>query len=321
MIELFPSCPIGTSFAPFSFMASRKPSPSAERSRHRPVLVREVVRWLDLSPGMTVVDGTVGAGGHSSAILPSISPSGRLIGLDRDPMMLAHAEKALAGGPIDLVHSSYADLRTALDQLKIEKVDRVLLDLGLSSDQLADESRGFSFLATGPLDLRFDVSKGVPASEIVTTSSVDELTRIFREYGEEPNADKVAQQIVAGRKRQPITTADRLAEIVAGVAPGGSRISGSHPATRVFQALRIAANRELEELLRMLDETLPQCLAPGGRAVIISFHSLEDRMVKEAFRDRERWAELTPKPIPPTPSEERMNPRARTAKLRAAALL
>lgn len=281
-------------------------------------MVREVIRWLDLTPGLVVTDGTVGAGGHSSAILPKIRPSGRLIGLDRDPMMLNHAGRAVSGSDVELVHSSYADLRTVLDRLGIPAVNRVLLDLGLSSDQLADRERGFSFDADGPLDLRFDVSKGQPASQLVATASAAELEEIFQQRGEEPHADRVAQAIVAARSSRDVTNARTLAGVIAEALPRRHSRGSSHPATRVFQALRIEVNDELGELDRMLTKTLPASLDSGGRAVIISFHSLEDRMVKGAFRNREHWRELTPKPIPPTPSEERMNPRSRTARLRAA---
>lgn len=281
-------------------------------------MVREVLRWMEPKPGQTVVDGTVGAAGHAAALLPLIEPDGRLIGLDRDPMMLAFAERRLAGSSATLVHSSYADLRQILDTLNISAVDGVLLDLGLSSDQLDDRRRGFSFDADGPLDLRFDVSKGKPASQIVQTATVDELSQLFRDWGEEPHADRIARAIVSARKTLDVTTARSLAAVIAESVPARSSRSGVHPATRVFQALRIAANDELGELNRMLDETLLASLAPGGRAVLISFHSLEDRMVKEAFRRREQWRELTPKPISATPSEIRMNPRARTARLRAA---
>ncbi|MGC1275956.1 MAG: 16S rRNA (cytosine(1402)-N(4))-methyltransferase RsmH [Planctomycetaceae bacterium] len=299
-------------------MSPLSPSRSADRARHRPVMVREVIRWLGLTPGLVVADGTVGAGGHSSAILPLIRPTGRLIGLDRDPMMLAHARQAVSGSDVELVHSSYADLLVVLDRFGVQSVDRVLLDLGLSSDQLADRERGFSFEADGPLDLRFDVSKGRPASEFVATASAADLEAVFRQQGEEPHADRVAQAIVAARSRRDVANARTLAGVIAEALPGRHSRGSSHPATRVFQALRIEVNDELGELGRMLTETLPASLASGGRAVIISFHSLEDRMVKGAFRNREHWRELTPKPIPPTPSEERMNPRSRTARLRAA---
>jgi 16S rRNA (cytosine1402-N4)-methyltransferase len=294
--------------------------PRVDRAKHRPVMVREVLRWLDLRSGLAVADGTVGAGGHSAAILPIIQPGGRLIGLDRDPMMLAHAARAVSGEGVNLIHSSYADLRDVLDRLGVAKVDRVLLDLGLSSDQLSDEGRGFSFKAEGPLDLRFDASRGKPAAQLLASAGVAELARLFRELGEEPHADRIAEQIAASRSFRPVRTAKDLADIVEAAVPHSGRRSETHPATRVFQALRIAVNDELDELRRMLDETLPACLAPHGRAVIISFHSLEDRIVKEAFRNRDRWRDLTPKPIPPTPSEQRINPRSRTAKIRAAEL-
>lgn len=283
-------------------------------------MVREVLRWLDLRPGLVVADGTVGAGGHAAAILPLIRPGGRLIGLDRDTMMLAHAARAVCGEGVELVHSSYADLCEVLGRLGVAKVDRVLLDVGLSSDQLADEDRGFSFNAEGPLDLRFDTSRGRPAAHLLATAAAAELSRSLREFGEEPHADRIAERIVRTRSSNPIRTALDLAELVESAVPHSGRRGDIHPATRVFQALRIAVNGELDELRRMLDETLPACLAAGGRAAIISFHSLEDRMVKEAFRSRDRWRELTPKPIPPTPSEQRINPRSRTAKLRVAEL-
>lgn len=283
-------------------------------------MVREVLRWLDLRVGMIVADGTVGAGGHSAAILPLLRPGGRLIGLDRDPMMLAHAARAVAGEDVDLVHSSYADLREVLDRLGIATVDRVVLDLGLSSDQLSDEDRGFSFRAEGPLDLRFDISRGRSAAHILATADTAELSRVFRVFGEEPHADRIAERIARTRSSNPVRTAIDLAELVEAAVPNSGRRGDIHPATRVFQALRIAVNGELDELRRVLDETLPACLAPGGRAVVISFHSLEDRMVKEAFRNRDCWRDLTPKPIAPTPSEHRINPRSRSAKLRVAEL-
>lgn len=294
--------------------------PTLDRAKHRPVMVREVLRELDLRDGHVVADGTVGAGGHSAQILARIRPAGRLVGVDRDPMMLAHAERAVLGAGVDLVQGSYADLRSVLDRLGIGRVDRVLLDLGLSSDQLSDASRGFSFRADGPLDLRFDVNRGTAAARILATTDAAELTRLFREFGEEPHAERIAERIVGTRASRPVRTAADLAALIEEVVPSATRRGDVHPATRVFQALRIAANGEFDELRRMLDETLSACLEPGGRAVVITFHSLEDRMVKEAFRDRGVWENLTPKPIPASPSEQRINPRSRTAKVRVAAL-
>ena len=288
-------------------VVSRPERRPADRAKHRPVMVREVLRWLDLRPGLLVADGTVGAGGHSSAVLPRIRPGGRLIGLDRDPMMLDHAAHAVSGEEVDLVHSSYANLRDVLDQLGIDRVDRVLLDLGLSSDQLSDDDRGFSFKAAGPLDLRFDVSRGTPASRLLATHDAADLGRIFREFGEEPYAERIADRIVATRGQRPIRAAAELADLVEATVPHAGRRGDVHPATRIFQALRIVVNGELDELRRMLTDTLPSCLRPGGRAVVISFHSLEDRRVKEAFRDRDRWTDLTPKPLSATPSDQRIN--------------
>ena len=287
-------------------------------SRHRPVMLRETLRALALEPGLVVVDGTVGGGGHSQEILPKIVPSGRLIGLDRDPMMLEFAARRLASSPEHELHqASYADLRRILDESSFDGVDRVLLDLGLSSDQLADESRGFSFQAEGPLDLRFDTSMGMPASELLASSSIDELQHLLETYGEEPRAAMIAKELRRDSARLATMTGRELGERVAEIVGRSAQRGGSHPATRLFQALRIAVNGELDELHRMLHEVLPACLRSGGRAVIITFHSLEDRMVKEAFRNREIWIDVG-KPIKPTPSEERINPRARSAKIRVA---
>ncbi len=297
--------------------ADGQPPRSAVRAVHIPVLLKETLSSLDLQPGMTVVDGTVGAGGHSRKILEAIRPGGRLIGLDRDPMMLGFAAGNLGNSPdVILRQSSYAELDAVLDELQISSVDRILVDLGLSSDQLADRERGFGIKAGGVLDLRFDVRQGRPASELLRTASVQELTDVFREYGEDPNAHRLAHAIVQQRTSTPLTTAQQLAALVERNSPGSR--GGTHPATRVFQALRIAVNEELHQLQRLLNDVAPRRLAPGGRLVVISFHSLEDRYVKEAFRETERWEPLMKKPVTATPTEERLNPRSRSAKLRAA---
>lgn len=295
-----------------------------KRPVHIPVLLREVMEQLDLSPGLVVVDGTVGAGGHSQHILKQIGTTGTLIGLDRDEMMLGFAREKLGvetlpDGQCFLRQASYAGLPAVLEELQIPSVDRVLLDLGLSSDQLSDETRGFGFETPGDLDLRFDTRQGIPAWQLLETLSEAELVEIMEVYGEERFSQRIASQLVQQRKTNPVRTAADLIEAVQAAMPAKALATArKNPATRVFQALRIAANQELEQLETMLDAVLPQALKPGGRAVIISFHSLEDRMVKQAFKDRDQWKNLTAKPITATQAEQRVNPRCRTAKLRVA---
>jgi len=299
---------------------------------HVPVLLAEVLQWLDPQPGQVIVDGTVGAGGHAAQILPKLQPGGRLIGLDRDPMMLQHARsivstaaspdgrtagQASSGTQIEaafeLMHASYAELGRVLGELEIEAVDGVLVDLGLSSDQLAHADRGFGFESTG-LDMRFDTTRGRTAKALLNELPAHELADVFFHYGEERFARRIARRVVDSR---PIESATQLAEIVKRAAPGGRGHQRIHPATRVFQALRIAVNDELGALEHLLHNELPARLKPGGRAVVISFHSLEDRIVKRAFRDG-AWDVLTRKPVTATETEEQQNPRSRSAKLRAA---
>lgn len=290
-----------------------------EKSVHRPVLVREVVQWLDLQTGLVVVDGTVGAGGHSRHILEHIGPEGTLIGLDRDTAMLARARAHCDRPNCELRQASYAELPEVLSELGIEQVDRVLLDLGLSSDQLAEGERGFSFEAEGPLDLRFDTSQSRPAWQWLAELDEEQITETLQQLGEERFAQQIARALVDTRKSQPVRTARDLVEVVEAAVPGRfQRQSRKHPATRVFQAIRMAVNDELGHLQRILEGGLPQCIRPGGRAVIISFHSLEDRLVKRTFRDQQQWQNLTSKPIRATAAEQRLNPRSRSAKLRAA---
>ncbi|MFQ5734299.1 MAG: 16S rRNA (cytosine(1402)-N(4))-methyltransferase RsmH [Planctomycetaceae bacterium] len=287
------------------------------RTVHQPVLVRDVLRLLAVESGQTVVDGTVGAGGHSQSLLEQIGPGGVLIGLDRDPQMLVRAGAVLDAPNCHLIHAGYSRLRSVLDQLDVPHVDRILLDLGYSSDQLADEQRGFRFNSDGPLDLRFDTSWGRPAYELLRTAAEEELERILRDFGEERHARKIAAEIVRRRRTQPVATARQLAELAAETV-GGSRGRKHHPATLVFQALRIAVNDELGLLETTLREVFPGVLAPGGRAAVISFHSLEDRLVKHAFRDKDQWENLTAKPVTATAVERKINPRSRSAKLRVA---
>lgn len=290
---------------------------SSERTVHVPVMVHEVLEQLDLQPGLTIVDGTVGAGGHSQKILQQLDADSRLIGLDRDPTMLVRAAEIVAGPQVTLRTSSYAGLEVILDELGIDQVDRVLLDLGLSSDQLADPDRGFGFETIGTLDMRFDMSRGLSAAELLQVADEARLEQIFREYGEDPESQRIAREIVAERKRgRAITTAAALKQLVERFMPVMKQ--KSHPATRIFQALRIAVNGELEQLETFLQQILPARLRPGGRVLIITFHSLEDRLVKQAFRETTLWENLTRKPIVATPSEVRWNPRSRSAKLRVA---
>jgi len=290
-----------------------------EQSVHRPVLVREVLQFLDLQRGLVVVDGTVGAGGHSQHILNSIGSEGTLIGLDRDPAMLSRARSVCDRPNCELRHASYAQLPQILSELELQQVDRLLLDLGLSSDQLADADRGFSFESEGPLDLRFDCTQGQPAAELLGDLNEHDITDLLERYGEERFARKIARAIVGFRDSQPIHTAGDLVRAVETAVPGGvRRRSRKHPATRVFQALRIAVNDELGQLQTTLDTVLHSCVRPGGRVVIISFHSLEDRLVKQAFQDQQKWQNLTSKPVTATTAEQRLNPRSRSAKLRAA---
>jgi len=287
-------------------------------SVHLPVMLRETLQALDPQPGQTILDGTVGAGGHSQKILERIGPDGTLIGLDRDPMMLGFAAQKVSGPNVHLVQSSYAQLPDVLAKLQIESVDGMLLDLGLSSDQLADRERGFGFAAEGLLDMRFDITSGKPAWRLLERADAEELARVFREFGEERHAELIAERIVSERRRRPIRTSRELNELVADVIVSKRAGRGERqPAARVFQALRIAVNEELGQLEIFLKSHLEKFLKRGGRAAIISFHSLEDRLVKNAFRDKQRFRVLTPKPVIPTAVEQRANPRSRSAKLRA----
>jgi 16S rRNA (cytosine1402-N4)-methyltransferase len=300
-------------------------SAEPQRHLHVPVLLKEVLQNLQLEPGHVVVDGTIGAAGHSREIIRRIEPAGTLIGLDRDGLMLEIAARQLPAFRCHLHKASYAQLPDVLASLQIPAVDRILLDLGLSSDQLADHSRGFSFAANGSLDLRFDVTQGEPASALLERLGEQELAELFERYGEEPHSRRMAQNIVEWRKHTPIRTGLDLAAAIQGAGKANKPSTDTsrhrpqrHPATRVFQALRIAVNHELDQLETALGGVLHDCLKPGGIVVIISFHSLEDRLVKQAFRDSKLWQLLCPKPITASPAEQRFNPRSRTARLRAA---
>ncbi len=288
-------------------------------TQHLPVLLDEVTTWLAPREGSILVDGTAGGGGHAAALSAWVGASGRVIALDRDPAMLELARQATAGLPVTLVHASYAELDRVLEESGIDRIQGVLLDLGLSSDQLAWEGRGFSFAADGPLDMRFDPDAGGPsAADLVNRLPAEELADLFYQLGEERHSRRIARRIVEVRRGEPFRTTGQLADLVRRSQPRAKpRGRSIDPATRVFQALRIAVNDELGQLDAVLGK-LPDVLAPGGRAAIISFHSLEDRRVKWAFKSDPRWHVLTRKPVTATAGELAVNPRARSAKLRVA---
>jgi 16S rRNA (cytosine1402-N4)-methyltransferase len=287
-------------------------------TQHRPVLPDEVLAGLEVQPGQTVVDGTLGGGGHTRLLAERVGDAGHVISLDRDPAALQRAEAVLRGLPVKLVHSNFCELPEVLQQIGIGQVDAILLDLGMSSDQLSDATRGFSFAAEGPLDLRFDPTEGEPAWRLVNRLSAERLADVLFIYGEERFSRRIARAIVERRKDNPIRTAGELAELVRRTIPRTAQPSRIDPATRTFQALRIAVNEELKSLEVAL-RRFPECVRVGGRLAVISFHSLEDRRVKEAFRDNPRWQPLTRKPIQATEAEIAQNPRSRSAKLRVGA--
>jgi 16S rRNA (cytosine1402-N4)-methyltransferase len=289
---------------------------------HQPVMVNEVLEWLAPRSGAVIVDGTVGTGGHSVAIVPRLLPEGVLVGIDRDPEALETARQRLTEfqSLVRLERGNYRDLPRLLARLGLPHIDGLLLDLGASSLQLDRADRGFSFLSEGPLDMRMDPSQETTAEVLVNTLPADELTHLLETLGEERFARRIAQRIVQERRTQRITTTRQLARLVTGAIPTGARHGRLHAATRTFQALRLAVNDELGALEALLAQ-LPSLLTPGARAVIITFHSLEDRLVKRAFLEGGRrgvWRVLTAKPRRPSAEETARNPRARSAKLRAA---
>ena len=294
----------------------KRPTMDEARPLHVSVLADEIIEWLAPKQGQTLVDGTLGGGGHTRQLAEAVGAAGRVIGLDHDPAAIAAAERNLAGLPIELVQANFCELPEILAELKIEAVDGVLLDLGLSSDQLADAERGFSFDAEGPLDLRFNPQAGEPAWRLIERLSDKHLADLIYQFGEERFSRRIARKIVEVRRREPIRTARQLAQLVRSCLPQ-SRQQRIDPATRTFQALRIAVNDELKSLESAL-RRIPDCLRPGGRLAIISFHSLEDRRVKQAFRDDPRLQAVTKKPIRPTEQEIDNNPRCRSARLRVA---
>ncbi len=323
-----------------SLQGTQGPRPTAVEMEdgHVPVMVEEVLESLAPAPGSLQIDATVGGGGHSMRVLEATTPDGRLLGLDADRAAIARTAKRLAsfGDRVTLRQTNFEHLADAAAEAGFVPADGVLLDLGLSSHQLADEERAFSFRADGPLDMRFDTSRGVPARALIAELDEQQLTTLFRQFGEEPHARRFARAIVAARAREPIETGAQLAEVVSKAAPaplrGRRRV---HPATRVFQALRIAVNKELETLPKALEAAV-DVLGAGGRLAIISYHSLEDRIVKRFIATERRGctcppevpvcicgrsprlALVGPQPRRPTQDEIDRNPRSRSALLRAA---
>jgi len=287
-------------------------------SAHVPVMTAEVLQWLAPQPGETIVDGTLGGGGHTLALAERVGPTGLVLALDRDQAALEKAERRLAGRSIKLAAANYQDLGEVLREIDVSSVDGIVLDLGLSSDQLVDRTRGFSFDSDGPLDMRFDTTSGEPAWRLLDRLTEKELADVIYRFGEERFSRRIARNIVAARTSQPVRTAAQLRALVERSVPRTRSDAGRiHPATRTFQAIRIAVNDELRSLSSALDR-FPEYLREGGRLAVISFHSLEDRIVKEAFRDNPRYRALTKKPVRPTEQETHQNPRARSAKLRVA---
>jgi 16S rRNA (cytosine1402-N4)-methyltransferase len=306
-------------------------------SFHKPVLLHEAVNLLQPSPGRTVVDGTAGGGGHAEALARKLAPGGTLILMDQDPAALHAAEVRLEG--IDIryipIHANFRRMATELALRGVDAVDGILLDLGVSSHQLDTVVRGFSFRGSAELDMRMNPAAGETAAEILRTRSERELAEIFRNYGEEPWAERIARIAVQARTAHPIRTTEDLVDIVKRAVPAAARPHDIHPATRVFQALRVAVNDELGALDAVL-KILPRMLKTGGRVAIISYHSLEDRRVKQAFINyagrctcpprlpvcvcgtKQLLKTVTRKPIAPSASEIEENPRARSARLRCA---
>jgi 16S rRNA (cytosine1402-N4)-methyltransferase len=303
---------------------------STPAGEHRPVLLDEVLAALDPRPGSVVVDCTVGWAGHAVELLRRAGPTGRLFGIDFDPDNLPRARERLdtLGFPYSLHHGNFAGLQNVLAAEGIAAVDAVLADLGMSSMQVDDAERGFSYVRDGPLDMRMDRSRGRTAAQLLATITEDELARALRNLGDEPDADRIAKAIVVARQSAPIERTADLARIIRTATEGDAKHPwrlhpapgkwNLHPAARTFQALRILVNRELANLEQLL-RVLPAVLKPGGRAAIISFHSGEDRLVKAAFRDGLAagvYQRISPEPIRATFEERNANPRSRSAKLR-----
>ncbi len=298
---------------------------------HTPVLLRECIESLNIRPDGIYADGTAGGGGHSAGIAGLLT-SGRLIALDKDPAAVRAAGQRLKGLPATVVQSDFSHMSDVFAMLGLSGADGILLDLGVSSHQLDSPERGFSYSQDAPLDMRMG-GDGMTAYQLVNNCAAEELARIFREYGEEKFARKIAQEIELARELRPITSTFELVDIIRAAIPAPARREGGHPAKRVFQALRIAVNAELDALRSILDDAA-ELLNAGGRFAVISFHSLEDRLVKQAFSalctgctcppdfpvcvcgKKPRFRAVTKKPVTASEEELRQNPRSKPAKLR-----
>lgn len=305
--------------------------------KHQSVLVEEVIQYLDIKPAGVYIDATLGGAGHAFQIAQRMNNQGLLIGIDQDQTAIQAAQERLANvNPrVRLFRSNFTAIPEIIEDVEVKAIDGILFDLGVSSPQLDEEERGFSYKSEAPLDMRMDRSQPFSAAHLVNTATVEDLTSIIGEYGEERWAKRIAIFVDRQRREKEIQTTSELAEIIKKAIPAGARRTGPHPARRTFQALRIAVNNELEVLGKALEETIP-LLKQGGRIVVISFHSLEDRIVKNVFA---KWAKgcqcpkeipicqcnnqpqlrvLTKKPVVPTPDEITLNSRARSSKLRSA---
>lgn len=294
----------------------------AERKFHTPVMPAEVLAHLNLGPGKVIVDATIGTGGHAEAILKRIMPAGRLIGIDRDQGTLEVAKARLSGyaGYCEFIYGNFADIDTILKKLDVKEVDGVLFDLGISSFQLEEPERGFSFQSEGPLDMRLDRNTYISAYDLVNNLNEEEISQLLWSFGQERWHNRIARFLVKEREKRPISTTLELTQVVVRAVPYRHRHYRIHPATRTFQALRIAVNRELEILESAIGKAI-SALGKGGRICVISFHSLEDRIVKLKFRKAAQEGLIkiiTPKPLTPGRSEVHANPSSRSSKLRVA---
>ncbi len=304
--------------------------------KHTSVLLTETIEYLNIRPEGTYVDGTLGGGGHAAEVCRRLSDTGRLIGIDQDEDAIRAASENLKsfGDKVTVIRSNYEHMREALVQVSVDKVDGILLDLGVSSYQLDDPDRGFTYrVEDAPLDMRMDQRQAMTAKDVVNGYSEMELYRIIRDYGEDRFAKNIAKHIVQARQDKPIETTGQLNEVIRAAIPARVRASGGHPSKRTYQAIRIELNRELEVLANSLDDMI-DLLHPGGRICIITFHSLEDRIVKSSFKKNEnpctcpsdfpvcvcgavsKGKVITRKPILPGEQEMEENPRSKSAKLR-----